>query len=272
MTGRGIDHIGLVSKSLDGLAAQYEALGFTLTPRAYHPDHMGTSNQLVQFKGRNFIELIEVDRPNGIAPPQPGHMSFGHFAQDLLERREGICLVVFRTQDRDADLAAWRAKGLDTYEPFNFERLATLPDGTQQTVRFELGFVTSPLIPDTVFFVCHNRAEEHFWKPEYQVHANGADQIESVVLAAEDPAEHARFFAALFDGQISPCMEGVTVQCAEHGIHICKPDILAARGWTGKRPTDGSAVVAGMNISAPDRADTFTPAGDAGGAFIYWTT
>ena len=59
-TGRAIDHIGIASRSLDGLAARYEALGFTLTPRARHQDHMGTSNRLVQFRGRNFIELLEV--------------------------------------------------------------------------------------------------------------------------------------------------------------------------------------------------------------------
>jgi len=155
MTGRGIDHIGIASKNLDGLAAQYEGLGFTLTPRAYHQDHMGTSNRLVQFEGQNFIELLEVDRPQTMLPHAPGFMGFGQFNHDYLQRREGMSLIIFRTNDTAADLAAWKAKGLDVYDQFNFERLATLPDGTQVTVRFELGFVTHPKI-NALFYVCNN--------------------------------------------------------------------------------------------------------------------
>lgn len=45
---------------LDAAAASYEDLGFTLTPRAFHPDNMGTSNRLAQFKDETFIELLEV--------------------------------------------------------------------------------------------------------------------------------------------------------------------------------------------------------------------
>ncbi len=56
-TGRAIDHVVLASRNLDGLAARYEELGFTLTPRAYHEDRMGTSNRLAQFQGRNFISI-----------------------------------------------------------------------------------------------------------------------------------------------------------------------------------------------------------------------
>ena len=101
-TGRAIDHVGIAARDLDGLAARYQALGFTLTPRAHHPDHMGTSNRLVQFKGRNFLELIEVDRPEGVTPLSDSVMSFGAYTAKLLERREGINLIVFRTDDRDA--------------------------------------------------------------------------------------------------------------------------------------------------------------------------
>ena len=57
MSGRGIDHVGIATRDLDSLAAKWERLGFTLTPRAYHQDHMGTSNRLVQFEGGNFIDV-----------------------------------------------------------------------------------------------------------------------------------------------------------------------------------------------------------------------
>lgn len=268
MSGRGIDHIGIVTDNLDGLVAQYEGLGFTLTPRAYHPDHMGTSNQLVQLAGRNFIELIEVDRPDGVAAPKPGRISFGHFAKDLLKRRAGMCLVVFRTQDRDADLAAWEARGLTTYEPFNFERLATLPDGTQQTVRFELGFVTSPDIPDVIFFVCHNRVEEHFWKPPYQTHANGAEEISAVVFASNDTSRDAAFFSQLFEGEITPRGCCLSVDCDTHRIDVVSAERLAEFGWTGD--VSRGAEAAGLHIRTSGPARNRVAADQAGGAFIQW--
>ena len=67
-SGRSIDHVVLAVRDLGATAAIYQDLGFTLTPRAVHEDHMGTSNRLVQFKAKNFIELLEVDRPETLAP------------------------------------------------------------------------------------------------------------------------------------------------------------------------------------------------------------
>ena len=80
-SGRPIDHVVLVVRDLGATAAIYQELGFTLTPRAVHEDRMGTSNRLVQFKAKNFIELLEVDRPETLAPHdftrEPPFFSFG---------------------------------------------------------------------------------------------------------------------------------------------------------------------------------------------------
>lgn len=268
MTGRGIDHIGIASKNLDGLAAQYEALGFTLTPRAFHQDHMGTSNRLVQFKGENFIELLEVDRPQTMLPHSLNFMGFGQFNHDFLEKREGMSLIIFRTDDTAADLAAWKAKGLDTYDQFNFERQATLPDGSKATVRFELGFVTHPDI-NVLFYVCHNKAEEHFWKSEFQEHVNGAEEIVSVILASHDLARDAAFVSALFEGEITPRGCGLSVTCGPHRIDIVPPEKLEATGWRGDDSAYSQA--AGVHIRAMRGARDRIPAGEAGNTFIQWT-
>ena len=266
--GRGIDHVGIASHSLDGLAAVYEGLGFTLTPRAYHQDHMGTSNRLVQFEGRNFIELLEVDRPQTMLPHSPGFMGFGAFNHDFLARREGLSLIVLRTDDTPADLAAWKARGLITYDQFNFERQATLPDGSQATVSFELGFVTDPAMPEILFYVCHNRAEEHFWKPAFQRHANGGEEIEAIILAADEPERHGAFLSALFGGDVTARDGGISVGFAEHRIDVVRPDALADPA--AYRPPAGEAAAVGLAIRAPGRAGQVTPAADAGGVFIEW--
>lgn len=266
-TGRGIDHVGIAARSLDGLAAKWERLGFRLTPRAFHQDHMGTSNRLAQFDGRNFVELIEVDRPGTMLPHAPGVMGFGAFNHDFLKRREGMSLIVFRTDDTAADLAAWKAKGLDVYDQFNFERQATLPDGSEATVRFELGFVTHPEI-DALFYVCHNRAEEQFWKAAYQRHGNGAEEIHAVILCSSEPRRHGAFLSALFGGQVHERGGGIWVECAEHFIAVLTPEALDEGGWT-LDPGD-KAVAAGLHIVSAPLAGEIVPAGAVGGAFIKW--
>src|SRR5262249_22234540 len=99
MSGRAIDHVVLAVRNLDSASAVYEGLGFTLTPRAAHDDRMGTSNRLAQFQGRNFIELLEVDRPSRLAQHDftvsPPFFSFGDHNRRALEVREGLSMLVF---------------------------------------------------------------------------------------------------------------------------------------------------------------------------------
>jgi Glyoxalase-like domain len=267
-SGRAIDHVVIAGRDLDGLAARYQALGFTLTPRAYHEDRMGTSNRLAQFRGRNFIELIEVDRPETVEEPGRGGFAFGAFLKRYLARREGLAMIVFRTDDARADIAAWKAGGIDTYDPFDFQRQARLPDGSEATVGFSLGFATSREMPEAAFFVCQNRAEEHFWRPAYQEHANGAEEIAAVRLVARDPARHGDFMARLFGGAVTERPGGVSVACGPHSIDVLMPEALP--GWQGD-PGDG-ALGAGLAVRAPARAGTITPAAEAGSVSIEWVS
>ncbi len=271
--GRGIDHVGIATRNLDDLAAQYEGLGFTLTPQAWHQDHMGTSNRLVQFGdpdgGRNFIELLEVDRPQTMLPHAPGFMGFGQFNHDFLRVREGLSLIVFQTGDTAADLARWRAKGLQTYDQFNFERQATLPDGSKETVRFELGFVTDPAMPQILFYVCDNKAEQHFWKPEYHAHANSGEEIEAIVLCSNQPQRHAEFLTRLFDGDAHVEDDKISVQFGPHDIVVTTPAELAWTGWADNPGPE--AVAAGLEIAAPDYDGELIKPANAGGVFIRFT-
>lgn len=86
--------------------------------------------------------------------------------------------------DARADLARFEAAGLQVFAPFDFERQARLPDGTIDTVAFTLGFARSPDMPRIAFFVCENRAQQYFWKSEFQTHENGAQGITTVYLSS----------------------------------------------------------------------------------------
>ena len=193
---RAIDHLVLAVRDLEAARAAYARLGFTLTPPARHP--FGTANSLVQLQG-NFLELLALADPAAIRPAAAGHFSFAEFNRAFLAKREGMSMLVFASKDARGDRREFLERGLQTYEPFDFERKARLPDGSEVTVGFSLAFVTEPRMPDAAFFVCQQHAPQHFWKPEYQRHPNGARAIVEVTMLASDPLAYAEFFGGLVE-------------------------------------------------------------------------
>lgn len=191
---RGIDHLVLCVRDLEAARRTYTRLGFNLTPRAIHP--FGTGNSLAQLQG-NFLELLAVVDPGKIAPPQAGAFSFGAYNHDFLSRREGLSMLVFESADAHADRDAFAAAGLTTYPTFDFARKARLPDGTDANVAFSLAFVTDARMPEAVFFTCQQHAPQYFWKPEYQLHPNGAIAVVEVFMLAENPESFRELFVGL---------------------------------------------------------------------------
>lgn len=191
---RGIDHLVLCVKGLDLCAEFYRDLGFTTTPRAQHP--WGTDNCLIQLSG-SFIELLTVSRPSLIPENRPKTFSFGAFNQKFLAQRQGMSMLVLESTDAEADREEFMARGLPPYDKFYFERKAKLPDGSQVSVAFSLAFATDPRMPEAAFFCCQQHAPQHFWKAEYQSHANGAERIIEVIMVANEPEALTGFFTKL---------------------------------------------------------------------------
>jgi hypothetical protein len=224
---RAIDHLVLAVNDLEAARAAYGRMGFTLTPPARHP--WGTANSLVQLQG-NFLELLTVAEPAKIPPPEPDRFSFGAFNQAFLKRRQGFSMLVLQSGDARRDHAEFKARGLETYEPFDFSRQAKLPDGSAKTVAFSLAFVTEPRMPDAAFFTCQQHAPEFFWKPEYQRHANGARAVVEVVMHANDPAGLAEFFGKLVEPAAVTRSEGaLRVELSDGALSVLGAARLAQR-------------------------------------------
>lgn len=273
-TGRPIDHIVLAVRDLDAAAAIYEELGFILTPRATHEDRMGTSNRIAQFAGKNFIEILEVDRPEALQPhdfsKKPPFFSFGGQSREMLEKREGISMLVFAGEDARADAARFETAGVPTYDVFDFERKARLPGGDEVTVAFSLTFATSPDMPEIAFFVCENRAPEYFWKPEFQAHENGAEVISAVYIASPEPARDAAFVAKMFDGEVTAIDDGHAVACGPgQEVRVVTPEAALKRDPSLLFEKSNSPVFVGIAINCSEKRAT-TPASAACGIFIEW--
>jgi catechol 2,3-dioxygenase-like lactoylglutathione lyase family enzyme len=257
---RGIDHVVFVVRDLDAARARFARLGFTTTPRADHP--FGTSNSLVQLQG-NFIELLGVTDRDKVMAAGAGRFSFGRFNAEFLDRREGMTMLVFASDDARRDLAEFQSAGLTAHGPLDFSRKDTLPDGSQVTVSFSLAFVTDPRLPDAAFFVCQQHAPEHFWKPEYQRHANTAHQIAEVVLVADDPKSVKGLFGGLQrPEQVTPVANGLRIQTARGAVTVIAPADFLARfpgnSWESGSPRFGAVR---LTVQDPATAEAVLKAG-----------
>jgi catechol 2,3-dioxygenase-like lactoylglutathione lyase family enzyme len=222
---RGIDHLVVAVRDLDGAARFYEALGFQVGARNRHP--WGTENRLVQLDG-SFVELITTGRDT--APPEhgPRAFSFGAFVRDYLARREGLAMLVLDSVDAQADAAAFAASGIGDFEPFFFERRGRRPDGSEVHVAFSLAFARDAAAQEVGFFVCRHHHPENFWDPAFQAHPNGATGIASVALVSPEPARHEDFLAA-FAGAAPTGETGVdlSLPLSRGRIDVLTPDDAA---------------------------------------------
>jgi hypothetical protein len=275
-TGRPVDHVVLAVHDLDRAAALFEKAGFMLTPRAFHDNRMGTSNRLIQFRDRNSVEVLTVDRPGNLVrhdfSSRPPFFSFGDHHRLALERREGLSMIVFATDDARADAARFEAAGLPAFRPFDFERQARLPDGASVTVAFTLAYTLSPDMPGVALAACQNRMPELLWKPEFQSHPNGARGMNAVYLASAAPDRDAAFIAAMFGAEVAPISGGMRVSCGPaQEVRVLTPQAVTALDLAFEAGPASPPVLAGIGVVSGTRKCAI-PASQACGMFIEWTS
>ena len=145
-----------------------------------------------------------------------------------------------------------------------------MPDGSQVKVGFSLAFAQSPHAPKVAYFVCENRAQQYFWKSEYQSHANGATGITAVYLSSPDPMRDAAFVGKMFGGEIEAIADGYSVACGvAQELRVLTPQAISQRDKTFTGGKDGTCVLAGIAVTSRSPGGQI-PSADANGMFIEW--
>jgi hypothetical protein len=240
---KGINHLVLAGHDLEAMRSHYAGLGFTVTPRGQHP--FGTGNSLIQLHG-TYLELLAVTAPQDVPEHRAGHFSFAAFNRDYLARHAGFSMLVLDTADARADIKAWRAAGLHTYEPFDFSRTAKMPDGAEITVGFSLAFVSHPAAPWLGLFACQHYAPEYFAQPRYVQHANGAMRVQDVWIVGETAPDLARFMQTVTGTKAAMDDPSVTTLQTRIGtIVLAQPQAFEkAFGLAAPHPDDGPHLAA----------------------------
>lgn len=244
-TPRSIDHIVIAVPDLDETVRCFEALGFSLTARAHHP--WGTDNRLVQLSDQTFLELLEVARPELIPEADfshtPARFSFGAHNRDYLARfGAGISMLALTGRDTKADAAEFASHGMGAYAPFSFGRKARQPDGSEREVAFELAFAHPTQLPELVFFTCHNKFPENFWKSAFQQHRNGVSRLKGIILTSDEPNLLTPFLSHLSGGKSE---DGDRWALGRHWLDLIAPAQLVDRfPDCGSNPSAGSRFTA----------------------------
>ena len=240
---KGINHLVFAGHDLEAMRSHYQALGFTVTPRGQHP--FGTANAIIQLNG-TYLEPLTVAAPQDIPAHRAGHFSFAAFNRDYLKRHEGFSMLVLDTPDARADIKAWRAAGLQTYEPFDFSRTAKMADGQEITVRFSLAFVSHPAAPWLGLFACQHYTPEYFAQPRFLRHANSATAVQDVWIVGETAPDLAGFMHTVTGAKaISQDPSVTTLQTRIGTIVLARPAAFAsAFGLVAPHPDDGPHLAA----------------------------
>jgi glyoxalase-like protein len=240
---KGINHLVLAGRDLEAMRAHYASLGFTVTPRGQHP--FGTGNSLVALHG-TYLELLAVTMPQDVPEHGAGQFSFAAFNRDYLKRHEGFSMLVLDTQDARADIAAWRAAGLQTYAPFDFSRAAKMADGQEITVGFALAFVSHPAAPWLGLFACQHYAPDYFEQPRYLQHGNGAMAVQDVWIVGDTAPDLAGFMHTVTGAKaISENPSVTTLQTRIGTIVLAHPSAFeSAFGLAAPHPDDGPHLAA----------------------------
>lgn len=240
---KGINHLVLAGRDLEAMRSHHAGLGFTVTPRGQHP--FGTGNSIVQLHG-TYLELLAVTAPQDVPEHRAGHFSFAAFNRDYLARHEGFSMLVLDTPDARADVEAWRAAGLHTYEPFDFSRTAKMPDGAEITVGFSLAFVSHPAAPWLGLFACQHYSPQYFEQPRYLQHANGAMRVQDVWIVGETAPDLAGFMQTITGAKaIMDDPSTTTLQTRIGTIVLARPQAFEkAFGLAVPHPDDGPHLAA----------------------------
>jgi hypothetical protein len=229
----GIDHLVIAVGDLDRAAADYRALGFTLSPRAVHSAQMGTANHTIMLR-EDYFELL------GILTPTESNARW----QAALQHGDGLAGLAAATAGAAAARAAWMEAGFTPSDIRAFSREVVRAEGARMQARFEIVTLAPDTLPALSIFACAQLTPEAVWLPELLAHPNTACAIRKVVIATPNPDAAARRWSrALPRSRITAVSDDLRIVTGRHAIDLMDPH-TAARRYGHAPPPDRARAIA----------------------------
>jgi Glyoxalase-like domain len=179
-----LDHLVILVRNLDLAVADYERLGFTVTPGGEHADGL-TRNALIPFEDGSYFELVSFLDPEDTRDNVWGWRKF--------LPHEGLIDHCAASDDLESDVRRLESLGFDVNGPDDGGR--RLPDGVEIRWRSARIRQEGRLLP----FLIEDLTPRGLRVPGGPAtrHPNGASGISRLEIAAPDAKEAASSLAAL---------------------------------------------------------------------------
>ncbi|HEY3849015.1 MAG TPA: VOC family protein [Acetobacteraceae bacterium] len=184
-----LDHVGVAGRDVAVLAAEFERIGFCLTPLARHAGGR-TGNRNVMLR-QGYIELLSVVDGGSSAT-----------LDRFLARYAGIHILALAIEDETATLARLRRAGFAQAALSRTDRAIDDADPAGPRARFTL--VTTPDPPEGRIHLIRHETPEALWQERFMHHPNHATALEEVVIAAPEPAATAARLSRLAGRPVAP--------------------------------------------------------------------
>lgn len=196
-----MDHVIILVDDLERASADFEALGFTVTPGGEHGEGL-THNALIHFADGTFFELFAYKRgwrasvlrwlyragALGFLARSRGRGGLFRFIE-LTDMPEGLVDFCLLADSLQAATDATEQANLPTPDPLSSSRVR--PDG--QEVRWDIISILTPALP----FLRSPYVPPIAPAPQATRHDNGAHGIARLQIESSDPATLARLYAQL---------------------------------------------------------------------------
>lgn len=248
-----LDHVGYFLADLEGAAARFGRLGFTVSPVNIHYNdaggelvRSGTANRLITFEAGYIEALGQVaDTPLG------AELASG------VARYEGLHLLALaheRVEEHDVGGTAMR--------PTVFLR-RPLEDG--RIVRATVRRATAEAMPEGRVQLLTHETPELIWLPGMDRHANAARALTGFLQIVADPEEAAGRYARFADRPARKSGPVFEIALDRGRVALAGPDALAALLPEATHPPPPFAAAVGLESADLDR--TRAVLADAGAAF-----
>ena len=185
-----LDHVVFNTRDQTDAAVHFfERIGFTVTPRGHHT--LGSINHTIVLD-HDYLELL------GYPPGQPPLQR-----PELQERQAGLLATVMATADADASCAALCALGLQPRPVQSFARPVHLGGGRVQDAAFRVTRLAPETLPGTWLYYCQHLTRDLVWRPEWQIHANGATGIAALDIEVPNLGEALPLYQACLSGTVT---------------------------------------------------------------------
>jgi hypothetical protein len=184
-----LDHVGVVGRDLDALAANFASLGFRLTPLARHAGGR-TGNRCIVLR-QGYVELLAtVD--GGVSAT----------LDRFLAHHAGAHILALGITEEEPVLARLRHAGIDAPNAIVTDR--AVDDGDPDGPRARFSLITPPDRPEGRFHLIRHLTHMALWQERFLDHPNKAVALEEAILLSPEPAEAAAWLSVLAGRPLVP--------------------------------------------------------------------